>query len=293
MDKVETFVRKFYPHAILSEDLMNVPALFTMAQAALETGWGEKSIGNNFFGITADVNYTGKKVLVDTFEFHDNPNVKYPEIKSITPLDNGKYRYEVKRYFRDYATVEDCIKDHNLFLLKDRYRKAFDWIDNPKNFATEVAKGGYATGLNYAATLHDIIDRIAKVVKDKELDREFDKIAVVNVNQLNVRSCPAVTGKVRKQVVEGERLRVLEERSGWYKVHDYTAFAASKFIDNKNVVTANILNIRADVPDGPIIVKVNKGQKLIVIDREGEWCRVSLRQWWVLAKYTYLLDRLA
>ena len=46
------FVRKIYPAAARLYRSGGVHPLFVTAQAALETGWKIKGVGNNIFGIT-------------------------------------------------------------------------------------------------------------------------------------------------------------------------------------------------------------------------------------------------
>ncbi len=39
------------PHALAAQALTGVPASVSLAQAALESGWGRHAPGHNFFGI--------------------------------------------------------------------------------------------------------------------------------------------------------------------------------------------------------------------------------------------------
>lgn len=290
MGKVEDFIEKYYRYALQSEDDINIPTLFTLAQAALETGWGGKSISNNLFGITADSNWDGKKQLVDTFEIHDNPDVKYPKIKSIEKQDDGTYRYEVQRWFRAYDDVAECFNDHNKFLLKSRYRKAFNHIDDPKKFATEVADAGYATGRNYAKVLHDIIDRIKVVIEKLEIDRKYSDIGRVNVRNLNVRSIPSLRGKRLGRVHRNDRLRLLDSHRRWYKIRHRTAWISAKYVDRRNRVTANSLNVRA-WPMGEIVDELKKGDPVKILKKEDGWLKIILQEWWVFATYIDVLKQ--
>ena len=47
------FVKKYKPFALESEKKTGISHLFTLAQAALESRWGERAEGYNFFGIKA------------------------------------------------------------------------------------------------------------------------------------------------------------------------------------------------------------------------------------------------
>jgi flagellar protein FlgJ len=157
----EQFVDALKIPALTIEQKYKVPQLFTIAQAALESGWGKSAIGNNLFGIKAGKSWTGLKQLIKTTEYHDNPNVKYPEVISIVPF-GSKYKYTVRDYFRDYISIEECLLDHaNFLIVNKRYSAAFNYTD-PKEFAKEVAKAGYATAPNYAEQLCSMIDSVKK-----------------------------------------------------------------------------------------------------------------------------------
>lgn len=161
MTKQIDFVTQYYKEALASEKETGIPALFTLAQAGLESGYGKNAPGNNFFGIKANKSWKGKKQLLTTHEVLNTPNHKgFPEIISVTPIGNGKYKYKVKDYFRAYDTPQEGFTDHGNFLKQNRrYSKAFNYTD-AKDFASAVAKAGYATAQNYEQVLHQVIDSI-------------------------------------------------------------------------------------------------------------------------------------
>lgn len=158
------FVKKYTPYAKEIEQKSKIPALFILAQSALESGWGKSAIGNNLFGITANDSWKGLKQLIQTTEFHDNMNVRYPEIISITKLDTGKYKYIVKRWFRDYETPAGCFEDHMKILLLPRYAEAFKYTYDLKRFAEEIARGGYATAPDYANTIVSVSNTVKRAL---------------------------------------------------------------------------------------------------------------------------------
>jgi flagellar protein FlgJ len=160
----QDFVKQYYHFAKQAEEKTKVPALAIMAQAALESGWGKYNPGNMFFGIKAK-NWYGKKQLITTTEYHNNPNVKYPQIISITKQPNGSYKYKVKDWFRAYDTPEGSFTDHaNLFIRLKRYKQAMTVTYDPYLFVQEIAKAGYATDPNYADKLTMIINMIKKFI---------------------------------------------------------------------------------------------------------------------------------
>ena len=162
------FIKQYKPFALESEKKTGISHLFILAQAALESGWGERGVGNNFFGIKVPKNLVSntpanKKQLFKTTEVLNAPNLgyKFPQVMSIYELPNGKYKYEVKDWFRKYDTPEECFTDHAEFFFKNkRYAKALLVKADPYKFAEEVAKAGYATAHNYADSLKKLIKKI-------------------------------------------------------------------------------------------------------------------------------------
>lgn len=162
LEQQKNFVTRFFPFAKEIEKRDKIPALFSLAQAALESGWNTTPPGNMLFGVTAGPSYTGKKQLLQTFEyFPDNNRAAhpFPEVISITPLPNGLYLWKVKRYFRAYDSPLGSFEDHARLLKNDRYKKAFTTTD-PKQWAREVARAGYATAPDYADRLIMVQDKI-------------------------------------------------------------------------------------------------------------------------------------
>ena len=158
------FIKQYKPFALETERKTGISHLFILAQAALESGWGNRAPGNMFFGVKAGKDTpANKKQLLNTTEVLDAPNLgyKFPKVMSIYQLLNGKYKYEVKDWFRKYDTPEECFTDHTQFFFKNkRYAKALLVRSDPYKFAEEVAKAGYATATNYADSLKNIITKI-------------------------------------------------------------------------------------------------------------------------------------
>ena len=156
------FVKKYKPFALESEKKTGISHLFTLAQAALESGWGERTFGNMLFGIKARPETPAdKKQLLRTTEVLSSANAVFPKIISIKKRADGKYTYTVLDWFRKYETQEECFTDHAQFFFKNnRYAKALLVRSDPYKFAEEVAKAGYATAPNYADSLKKLIKKI-------------------------------------------------------------------------------------------------------------------------------------
>ena len=156
------FIKQYKPFALETERKTAISHLFTLAQAALESGWGERTFGNMLFGIKARPETPAdKKQLLRTTEVLSSANAIFPKIFSIKKRADGKYTYSVLDWFRKYETQEECFTDHAQFFFKNkRYAKALLVKSDPYKFAEEVAKAGYATAPNYADSLKKLIKTI-------------------------------------------------------------------------------------------------------------------------------------
>lgn len=112
----------------------------TLAQAILESGWGQSGLateGNNLFGIKADESWTGPVIEMVTQEFV-----------------NGEYITIVARW-RVYNKWEQSVLDHGKFLKENsRYEQA--GVFKAKDYreqAEAILRAGYATDPNYANKL--------------------------------------------------------------------------------------------------------------------------------------------
>lgn len=133
------FISAITPAALECAARYKVPASVTIAQAALESGWGANAPGFNLFGIKADASWTGP---VTSFLTHE--------------VVNGQ-RIEITAAFRAYPDWLGSIDDHAAFLVANpRYKPAFEYSDGP-SFASAIAAAGYATDPDYAQKLREIM----------------------------------------------------------------------------------------------------------------------------------------
>ena len=157
------FVKENYPFAVEVERETGIPAVAIVAQAALESGWGEKSIGNNIFGIKYRKGDTGfRKVL--TTEFSEDPNAfRGHEVKSVKfDSDVNKYRFKVYQYFAEYPSVKAAFMAHARLLLSNRYKGALIHANNPKLYLSAIWQMGYATDPNYGKKMDKMVDSVLK-----------------------------------------------------------------------------------------------------------------------------------
>lgn len=113
-----------------------------IAQAILETGWGKASLGNNLFGIKA----TGKTNAYWKGAWSYSWTYEY--------LNGARTR--VRSKFRNYDTIEDSIRDHNLLFYNKRYEPVLK-ATTPEEQAKAIKNCGYATDPSYAEKLINLI----------------------------------------------------------------------------------------------------------------------------------------
>jgi flagellum-specific peptidoglycan hydrolase FlgJ len=136
----QEFVEFVGTEACKSQRITGIPASVTIAQAILETGWGQHTIGDarNLFGIKG-VGPAGS-IEVQTREC------------------NGNDCFYVTATFRKYNSFEESITDHSRFFLENpRYRTPLQHVDDPDEFARQIHAAGYATDPNYSNLLISIM----------------------------------------------------------------------------------------------------------------------------------------
>ncbi len=160
----QLFTEKYYPEALRSQQDTGIDAVAILAQAALESGWGEHAPGFEFFGVKDTDGVNGNEQLLVTTEISRRMDLQFPVIISVKPVTingHGYFKYIVKDYFRKYNSAEQAFTDHaNFFIRNQRYGRALGVKEDPEKFVTEVAAAGYATAPGYAAMLIKIIHMI-------------------------------------------------------------------------------------------------------------------------------------
>lgn len=158
----EQFVKTYLPEAKKVEAKTGFSYLIPLTQAALESGWGSKAVGNNFFGIKDTDGINGNEQLITTTEYLSTDKAKFPVILKIVKAGN-KFKYTVKDWFRKYPSASIAFEDHvNFFLRNPRYKNALPHKANPSKFFEEIAKAGYATAPDYAVQLKAVMNSVIK-----------------------------------------------------------------------------------------------------------------------------------
>jgi len=172
--KPNDFVSAYLPYAQETEAVTGISAAAILAQAALESGWGEKAPGNMFFGVKdPDKGTTGKGQLIVTTEYLRKPDQHhlFPEVISVVWSDKfKKWKYTVRDWFRKFDTPAGSFLEHaQLFMKNPRYAQAIANGKDPEQFFREVQKAGYATAPNYA----DVLIAVVRTIQ-RNLPSEFE-----------------------------------------------------------------------------------------------------------------------
>lgn len=166
--KPKEFVTKYYPSALAVERETGIPAVAILAQAALESGWGVKAIGNNIFGIKYRKGDPGFRKVLTTEHSKDRNAFRCQDIKSVT-LDRERdvYIFKIYQYFADYPSLEAGFMAHARLLLSDRYNHALRWKHSPKRFLIAIWRSGYATDVNYGRKICAMVDSVNKRLPER------------------------------------------------------------------------------------------------------------------------------
>lgn len=138
----QEFIDAIRPHAEKAAAELGVPARALIAQAALETGWGQHmakqkdgSSGLNLFGVKAQGSWTGASRNQQTSEY-----------------ENGQLT-RTRADFRSYSSIGAAFDDYVKVLKSNpRYADALRSGD-VHGFAQALQKAGYATDPHYAQKL--------------------------------------------------------------------------------------------------------------------------------------------
>lgn len=139
--KQTSFIKFIAPLAQQGQRETGVLASVTIAQAILESGWGESGLtkaANNLFGMKGA--YNGATILYPTYE----------EV-------NGQ-RVPRKCNFKVYPSLLASVQDHaGLFVRNSRYHNLLGET-NYKTACELIQQDGYATASNYATSLIGLIE---------------------------------------------------------------------------------------------------------------------------------------
>jgi flagellar protein FlgJ len=141
------FVNRMLPSIQRAATALGVDPAGMLAQAALETGWGQRmpraadgSSSHNLFGIKAGDEWTGARATADTMEVVNGV---------ATPRRTA---------FRAYASIEESVNDFaSLLKNSPRYREVIAAGGSAEGYIANMGKSGYATDPDYGNKLNQIL----------------------------------------------------------------------------------------------------------------------------------------
>jgi flagellar protein FlgJ len=174
------FVQDLWPQAQQAGSLLGVDPRHLIAQAALETNWGQSlptdatgRCSNNLFGVKASTNWSGPTVTSGTQEFQ------------------GGVASSTTAQFKAYATPAESFQDYVALLRNNpRYSSALNTGSDARAFAAGLQRGGYATDPDYASK----IAALAVTVADKVNSSSASGTGVNDLKLSNALPIPASTG---------------------------------------------------------------------------------------------------
>lgn len=155
--QIDNFITKVGKMAKKDMAKSKILASITIAQACLESGYGESELArkaNNLFGIKKH-DWKGKTYAKDSYE-----------------VENGK-KVLRRSVFRAYDSWQDSINDHSKYLAtrsldgKTKLYAAVVGETNYKKAAKALQKAGYSTYPNYAEMLVGLIEKYDLTRYDK------------------------------------------------------------------------------------------------------------------------------
>ena len=156
------FISEVRPYAERAAARLGIDPDILVAQAALETGWGQfvprnaqGESSHNYFGIKADSRWEGEQVTHRTKEFL-----------------GGRARSQVAS-FRAYSSAQQSFEDYAEFVASQpRYQQALN-ASSAHSYLNELQRAGYATDPHYADKIMGILPRLrpdASMAAQQSLD---------------------------------------------------------------------------------------------------------------------------
>ncbi|MDU6682638.1 MAG: flagellar assembly peptidoglycan hydrolase FlgJ [Enterobacteriaceae bacterium] len=135
--------------ARLASEQSGVPHHLILAQAALESGWGQRQISRengapsfNIFGVKATPSWKGPTTEITTTEY-----------------ENGEAK-KVKARFRVYSSYLEALSDYVSMLSRNPRYAAVTTAATPEQGAQALQNAGYATDPKYAQKLTSMIQQL-------------------------------------------------------------------------------------------------------------------------------------
>ncbi|MCH4009178.1 glycoside hydrolase family 73 protein [Companilactobacillus sp.] len=231
-DQQQAFLAMAAPMAQQAAAKYNVYASVMLAQAILESAWGQSDLatqGNNLFGIKGD--YNGAYVSMPTSEWSASQGW-----------------YQIYANFRKYPSYLESFNDNG-----NKLRNGVDWDstyyrgtwkENAATYkdATAWLQGRYATAPNYAESLNNVIQTYNLTQYDSAATQNAtqapsESTKVINVNNNNSYAVPLVAFNDNGTISKSNR--GLSNGTPWatdqtktYKGHTYYRVSTNEWVED-------------------------------------------------------------
>ena len=184
------FFEKYAAAAIEEQKRYGIPASVTLAQMAVESGYGESNLArqdNNYFGIKASDKWI-KAGKPWSYHHDDHYNDKFCTFAS--PLDSLEY--------------------HSKVLMADRYKACRQYAsDDHTHWIEGIKKGGYATDPRYVATIEGVIKKYGLDKYDRQAISEAQAQGIT-IGYMRGQKTPAQSTTIASPVQNGHYAFPLE-----------------------------------------------------------------------------------
>lgn len=259
--KTENFINKIAPLAVEDMKQTRVLASLTIAQAILESGWGESRLareGNNLFGIKKGSGWDGQTITLNSSEW------------------------------RVYNSWEESILDHSKLLQKERYSKVIATNDY-RVACEEVRLAGYCTEADYSEKLIRLIEQYdlaqfdliieLKENPEEETETEVEQLQELYRVRLSWEDGKSQIGAYRNLTNAKKKA---SENDG-YKVFNSKGeviYPTSYLI---RVVGRNV-PVYKDINGVEVACFVNKGDVFTIVETKGDYLKLKSGIGWLLNK---------
>ncbi|MDN8599859.1 flagellar assembly peptidoglycan hydrolase FlgJ [Citrobacter sp. S2-9] len=163
----KAFLAQLSLPARLASEQSGVPHHLILAQAALESGWGQRQIRRengepsfNIFGVKASGSWKGPTTEITTTEF-----------------ENGEAK-KVKARFRVYSSYLEALSDYVGLLTRNPRYAGVTSASSAEQGAQALQNAGYATDPHYARKLTSMIQQL------KSMSEKVNKTYSANLDNL-------------------------------------------------------------------------------------------------------------
>ncbi|WP_240416185.1 glycoside hydrolase family 73 protein [Paenibacillus periandrae] len=208
--KAQDFINLLAPMAVSEQRRTGILASITIAQGALESGWGAAAPGNNLFGIKG----SGQEFVT-------------------TEYSNGHF-VKIIGGFRTYDTWEGSVIDHSEFLMANSRYKASGFFERCKELDYIGAAGclqnaRYATDPKYAEKLIQIIqanrlDNYDILEVEDDMPKLDPGVALTMINTFLKPSWAAADAQLKAA-------QDSNKAAAWKEQRDYYAWLANSLRD--------------------------------------------------------------